>query len=579
MLLKKLYSNLPLFKDVVFKEGLNFIVGERTNPKVKDTKDSYNGVGKSLIIELIHFCLGSSKIRTFSDKMEDAIFYLDFEVENKVHSIKRECKGSQIAYLDDIEYKKITDFTNKLESIIFPNIPNLSGLSFRSLISRFIRRSKSSYNKYYEYIKKEKPYNQTLINSYLLGLNVDIAQEKMKIKEDSKVLTDAKKSLKNDKLLNEYFKGGKDIKFRMADLKEKVSELEKKLEGFKVAENYNDVKKEADEAVRQKNDLLNEKFLLNSRIKKAKESLTNNISLTDDDVIRLYDEAKTVLPDNVKKSLSEVTQFHNQLLKNRSNTLNNQIEKFDKRLSEVESQLTVLNNKINDNMKFLKEHGALNEYVVLSQTYSNTKLQLEKLQDYNKLISDYEVELSLKKKQKEDNKILIKKYLDESIIIQDKLMTRFKFYAKQFYENKTSGLSINGNYNNNQIAWNIHADIEGDSSDGINEVLIFCFDFTMFSIGKHNIQFLFHDSRLFSNMDPRQRYSAIKIAEKYCMNNNVQYISSWNEDMINSIEPMVSSEQFSGLKDILENNTILTLRDDKPENKLLGMKIDLPYDK
>jgi uncharacterized protein YydD (DUF2326 family) len=202
MLLKKLYSNLPLFKDVVFKEGLNFIMGERTNPNIKDTKDSYNGVGKSLIIELIHFCLGSSKIKIFSEKLADAIFYLDIEVNNKQYTIKRECKGNQTVYLDGVDYKKITEFTKALESWIFPDVPEVSGLSFRSLISRFIKRNKSSYTNYYEYIKKEQPYYQTLNNSYLLGLNIGIAEKKMKIKEDSKILSAAKKSLKNDKLFS-----------------------------------------------------------------------------------------------------------------------------------------------------------------------------------------------------------------------------------------------------------------------------------------------------------------------------------------------------------------------------------------
>lgn len=579
MLLKKLYSNLPLFKEVNFKERLNFIIGERTNPKIKDTKDSYNGVGKSLVIELIHFCLGSSKIKTFSEKLENAIFYLDFEVNGNNYTVSRECKGSQTTYFGDVKYTKITEYTKKLETVIFPEIPDRSGLSFRSLISRFIRRSKSSYTKYYEYIKKEQPYNQTLNNTYLLGLNIDIVEEKMIIKEDSKVLSSAKKSLKNDKLLKDYFKGGKDIKFRMADLKEKLLDLQTKLTNFKVAENYNQVKMEADTLAKQKNELLNEKFLVELKLKKAKDALNSSVSLTDDDVIKLYNEAKTILPDNVKKTITEVSRFHELLLENRTNTLSKQIQEFNKQSIDLKSRISELNQNIDSQMNFLKEHGALNEYAVLSQTYNTTKIQLEKILDYNKLINDYEVELSLKKKQKEDNKITIKNYLEESTEQQDNLMQQFKVYAKQFYENKTSGLSINGNYNNNQIAWNIHADIEGDSSDGINEVLIFCFDFTLFSIGKHDVKFLFHDSRLFSNMDPRQRYSAIKIAEKYCTENNVQYISSWNEDMINSIEPMIDKNSFTELSELIKSNTVLTLKDDKSENKLLGMKIDLPYDK
>ena len=55
MRLVSLTSNLNEFHSVNFKNGLNLIIGERTNPEIENIKDSYNGVGKSLIIELIHF--------------------------------------------------------------------------------------------------------------------------------------------------------------------------------------------------------------------------------------------------------------------------------------------------------------------------------------------------------------------------------------------------------------------------------------------------------------------------------------------------------------------------------------------
>jgi len=86
MRLIKVSSNLDSFKTVNFKHGFNIIMVERTNPDNKDTKDSYNGVGKSLLIEIIHFCLGSNKITSFSKNIPEAIFYLEFEdLNNRKH--------------------------------------------------------------------------------------------------------------------------------------------------------------------------------------------------------------------------------------------------------------------------------------------------------------------------------------------------------------------------------------------------------------------------------------------------------------------------------------------------------------
>src|SRR5215210_2586484 len=56
MRLRRLTANQPEFKEVVFRDGFNIVLAERTKESTK--KDSRNGLGKSTLIELIHFCLG-----------------------------------------------------------------------------------------------------------------------------------------------------------------------------------------------------------------------------------------------------------------------------------------------------------------------------------------------------------------------------------------------------------------------------------------------------------------------------------------------------------------------------------------
>lgn len=50
--LRKLYTFPEVTKTVVFEDGLNFILGERT-----ESSNKTNGVGKSMCIEFINFCL------------------------------------------------------------------------------------------------------------------------------------------------------------------------------------------------------------------------------------------------------------------------------------------------------------------------------------------------------------------------------------------------------------------------------------------------------------------------------------------------------------------------------------------
>ena len=89
---------------------------------------------------------------------------------------------------------------------------------------------------------------------------------------------------------------------------------------------------------------------------------------------------------------------------------------------------------------------------------------------------------------------------------------------------------------------------------------------------KSKIRFLAHDSRLFANMDPRQREMLLRIAYDVTIDSEFQYICSMNEDTILSFKDLMSIEDY---RQIVTNNIILELNDDASESKLLGIQVDL----
>ncbi|WP_197075644.1 hypothetical protein [Leptospirillum sp. Group II 'CF-1'] len=56
-MIKKIFANKSSFKTVEFRPGMNIVWADRTNDSTK--KDSRNGLGKTTLIEIIHFCLGA----------------------------------------------------------------------------------------------------------------------------------------------------------------------------------------------------------------------------------------------------------------------------------------------------------------------------------------------------------------------------------------------------------------------------------------------------------------------------------------------------------------------------------------
>ena len=77
------------FHPIVFKDGINVIVGKKTTLEQKVDGNTFNGVGKSLIVHLIHFCLCSNRIKTLEEKLPDWTFTLLFTHEGNEYSISR----------------------------------------------------------------------------------------------------------------------------------------------------------------------------------------------------------------------------------------------------------------------------------------------------------------------------------------------------------------------------------------------------------------------------------------------------------------------------------------------------------
>ncbi len=575
MQLIKVYSNQPSFRTVEFnRSGLSFITAKQKNPGQSEKGKTYNGVGKSLLVRIIHFCLGASdsEYKTFCAKLPNWEFFVDFELGTNKYTAKRTTNNPKKILLNDDELS-VDKFNKMMNSLCF-DIPDEVGyLSFRSLIPFFIRPKKESYITYHKTGKTGKDYQTLLYNAFLLGLDVVLAQKKYGIRQEKERIRTLEKNFKKDALLRDFFTGNKDVTITLIELEEQISRLDQNLQNFQVAEDYHDVQLEADKIEKELFALNNRVILLQNNIESINKSLTFAPDMNKEDIKTIYSQSKIFFPENMNKTLDDLEKFYEKLIFNRKKRLLEQQNKLKLEQQGKKDEAEKLQKELDKLMQYLGEHQALDVFVSLST--KNAELKAER---YNlKKFQELQDESKLRERQAEKNMMelteVTENYLKEIEADTGELLNYFRGLAKIFYPGSKAGLTIESNNGDNQLCFTIDAKIESDASDGINNVKIFCYDLTVLFKGhNHHINFLFHDSRLFDGIDERQKSEIFKTVYQRFTGTNKQYIATVNQNQLDEIRKQFAHEEFAT---IITQNTVLTLTDDEDTEKLLGIKVDI----
>ena len=293
-------------------------------------------------------------------------------------------------------------------------------------------------------------------------------------------------------------------------------------------------------------------------------------------VVSIYEEAKVHLPDLVIRRLSDVQEFYKRLHENRRKRIESERRDTARKIDQVREESTQLKKDLDTELQFLNAHRALDEYAENNRHLTEVITRRNKIQDYQTLLTQYTEEAQEIRAEIAVSTVEAGKLLHKDRQQLDLLMETFREYAHELYGNVPAGLVVRNNDGVNQIRYDIEPRIENDAADGINEGKIFCFDMLLLTLRqRHHVDFLFHDNRLFADMDRFQRLSLFRLADRLCAENDLQYIATANEDVVDSVADIAGND-FSRL---FEDPVVLEL-DDSPSGtgKLLGVQIDMHYD-
>jgi len=540
----------PTFKNIQFKPGFNVILAERTKESTK--KDSRNGLGKSTLIEIIHFCLGANKGETLSKSvLDDWTFTLDIDFAGKRYSVTRNTSNTNKIIIDgncsewpikpDIDKKtgeqsiSIKDWNRLLGILIFGLQPSYTDLkytpTFRSLISYIIRRNgqRGGFLNPFQQYKSQQEWDKQINNAFLLGLGWEYASKWQVLKDRVKVIEQIKQEAESGILANLIGTIG-ELEASMIRLESHVMQEEEQLSTFRVHPQYNEIENKANELTRKIHELVNLNISDKRLLEYYEASLKEETHANPESVTRMYKEAGVILPNSVIKQLDDVLSFHKQVVSNRKDFLVAEMNRLKNELIKREQQIQNLTVNRSELMQVLQKHGALEEYTQLQNNHQQTvaelkdiKIRLENLKKFEEGKSAITVEQELLRQQAIVDLSERKSQREQAILL-------FNANSEALY--KAPGiLSIDIS----KTGFKFDVKIKRSGSHGIGNMKIFCYDLMLAQIWSKKAKsqiFLIHDSIVFADVDERQKALALELSAKESERLGFQYICTMNSDSI-----------------------------------------------
>ena len=245
--LLRLYSSPEIFNPIEFGDGINLIMGEKVEDESVKKSKKTNGVGKSMCVEFINFCLlkKTSDTRVLKiplDKFaEDTQIILDLEINsNGLKIIRTKQKPDNPIIVKDgieTEFSNLDDANQYLRELLFSEIDDVA-LSFREFLGPFVRDEESEFKDIlscYDLSKRIPPAVKP--HAFLFGLDITIINSIEKLFREIEKINTHKIQLQNSLTENKTRKIS-DVKAVLNSLNDDLRKIDAALDSFKTNEAY-----------------------------------------------------------------------------------------------------------------------------------------------------------------------------------------------------------------------------------------------------------------------------------------------------------------------------------------------------
>ncbi|ELA9204226.1 hypothetical protein ACSQUR_003564 [Vibrio alginolyticus] len=364
---------------------------------VTNINEHGNQVGKSTVLRIINFCLGSDGVSIWHDPEsrqvnEDIYNYIIkggvyFELSlkssnengksiNIIRTIEKpKTRLKRISWINGVKYNSQKSFESAIQNEL--NV-NYSKPNYKTLKNRLFRVRKevaSAPLRYDSIYTSDDDYR--VIYSYLFGFSAhDKVKLEYKLKSDFKSLEAREVALKNGKDISEFY-------LEIESINDTINLLRKQEQQFDFSKVHKDKLSELTEVRKLISSSSSNLYNLNAQLDFSNRTISQYLDKkteVDLDLLSsIYGEAENLIPE-LNKSFSEVVEFHNKMLENKIVFTKSQVESLS---VKIENESKVLNDSLSKEKQILK--GLINEdhlagFFMIEDRIQKESIELGKLQ-------------------------------------------------------------------------------------------------------------------------------------------------------------------------------------------------------
>lgn len=574
-------ANRRGFHTVIFDKGLNLILADRSS--AAGDKDTTNALGKSTLIEIIDFCLGSNAAPNKGLRIEplkEWAFTLELTLGGQDVAVTRSTEApgffaiegptdgwpvqptpntKGVRGFDATKWRTVLGWA--LFGLVEVEPKTIYKPSPRSLLSYFARNQAAAYTTPFKYFDNQKTWDIQVHNAFLLGLDWHKAAIWQQLKDQKTALDALKQAIKTGAVDGELASLG-ELEAERLRLMTQLDRDRGALASFQVLPQYREVEAQANALTTEIHGLVNANITDKRRLERYRDSLVVEDAPRADRLEALYIEAGVVLPGSVKKTLAEARAFNGKIVANRREFIAGEISALEADVERRNDRIAELTERRAGFLGTLAGQGALEELTALQELHAATRLKVDALTQRIAQLRQMTSKADTIKVETLELKRATTLDYEERRPLWSQALSFFSEFSEHLY--KTPGRLV---IDIGDTGYRFDVEIAGSPSEGISKMKIFCYDLMLIAFSRQRglgIDFLIHDSTIFDGVDPRQRAHALELAAAMAEKYQFQYICSLNTDMVPEGDFSAGFDHTAAVR--------LRLTDTDPSGSLLGFR-------